>query len=114
MVSIGGKQDQKKQEVKKSGFNSTAAAITGAIVGAGVVIAGTVVLENKENRKKIKKAFTNVRNKAIGYMEKIQKEVKDKKDDIKKELADGQKEIKKIVNSAKDAQKATHTKQEEE
>jgi hypothetical protein len=112
-MATNGKQHQAKQDVKKRGINSTVAAVTGAIVGAGIAIAGTMALENKENRKKIKKAFTDVKDQAAGYMEKIQKEVKDRKDDIEKKLADGQKEVKKIVNSAKDTQRVTHTKREE-
>lgn len=71
--------NQKKQEVERSGFNPVAAAVTGAIVGAGIAIAGTVALENKKNRKEIKQVFTNIKDQAMGYMEKIQKEIKGKK-----------------------------------
>lgn len=60
---------------KRSKF-SVVAGITGAIVGAGAAVAGAVALKDKKNRDKVKKAFTNVKNQAIGYVKKMQKEVK--------------------------------------
>lgn len=97
-----GKQHQAKQGIKKSGINPTAAAITGAIVGAGIAIAGTMALENKENRKKIKKAFNSAKDQAAEYVEKIKEEVRDRKDDIEKKFTNGQKEVKKaIIGSTK-------------
>jgi hypothetical protein len=64
---------------KKKGKFSVVAGITGAIVGAGAAVATAVALKDKKNRDKVKKAFTNVKDKALGYVKKIQKEVKKEK-----------------------------------
>lgn len=67
--------NQKKQDAKKGGLNPIVAAVTGVIVGASIVTA----LRDKKNREKVKQTLTNVRDQAVGYIEKIQKEVKKKK-----------------------------------
>jgi hypothetical protein len=63
-----------KQKIKRD--NPLIAAIAGAIFGAGAAIAGTVALKDKKNRDKAKKVLTNVKNQALGYVKKIQKETK--------------------------------------
>lgn len=68
-------RNQKKQEKRKTGFNPVVAVVAGAIVGAGVAVAGAAVLD-KNNRKKVEKAFTNVKNQAVGYIEEMKKEAK--------------------------------------
>lgn len=95
--------NQEKQNEKKSGFNPVVAAVTGVVVGAGVAVAGIVALKDKKNREKVKQVLTNVKDQAVGYMEKIQKKVKDKKGNVEKKLADGQKEVKKVATSVKEA-----------
>lgn len=73
--------DQRKQEKRKTGFSPVVAAVAGAIVGAGVAVAGAAVLD-KKNRKKVEKAFTNVKNQATGYIKELKKEVKETKKEI--------------------------------
>ncbi len=94
-------QNQKKQDERKSGFNPVAAAITGAVVGAGVAVAGAVALNDKKNREKVKKVLNNVKNQAIGYMEDMQKQVQDKKDEVEGKFTEGKKKVLKIENSVK-------------
>lgn len=86
------KSNQKKQIVKKSGFSPVAAAVTGAIVGAGVAIAGTIALEDKKNRKEIKQVFTNLKDQAVGYLEKMQNKIKSKKAIIERKVLIDKKE----------------------
>lgn len=82
-------QNHKKQNKTKSGFNPVVAAVTGAIVGAGVAIAGAVALKDKKNRKEVEQVFTNLKDQAVGYIEKIQNKVKNKKDNpVEKKLND--------------------------
>ncbi len=71
-------QKQKKQD-KKSGFNSSAAAvITGAVVGAGAAVVG-MALNKKENRDKVKEALTNVKDQAISYKDKVEEKIAENK-----------------------------------
>lgn len=79
-------QNQKKQDMGKSGFNPVVAAVTGAVVGAGVAIAGAVALKDKKNREKVKEVLTEVKDKATGFMEEMQKQAQDKKDEVEKNL----------------------------
>lgn len=110
--------NQKKQDEKKGGINPVTVAITGAVIGAGVAVAGAVILKDKKNREKVKQAFTNVKDQAVGYMEDMQKEVKDKKGEVEEKLAEGKEKVGKITSSVKnslqhavkDAKKAAHTK----
>jgi gas vesicle protein len=71
------KQNQKKNK-------SIIAAIAGAIVGAGAAIAGTAAFKDKKNRDKAKKVLTNIKNQALGYVKKMQKETKSEKINKKK------------------------------
>ncbi len=73
----------KKQDQRTGGLNPVAAAVTGAIIGAGVAVAGAVALSDKNNRKKVKEVLTNVRDQAIGYMEDVQNQAQDKKENKK-------------------------------
>jgi phosphotransferase system glucose/maltose/N-acetylglucosamine-specific IIC component len=69
---------QKKRNQRK-GVNPIFAAVTGAMVGAGAAIAGAVVLKDKKNRDKVKKALTSAKDHAVGYMGKMEKQIKAKK-----------------------------------
>jgi hypothetical protein len=91
----------KKQDKRKSGIDPVAAAVTGAIVGAGVAVAGAVALKDKKNRENVKQVLNNVKDQAVGYMEKMQNDVKSKKGSVENKLDDGQKEVKKVTSSTK-------------
>jgi len=93
--------NKKKPDKRKSGIDTVAAAVTGAIVGAGVAVAGAVALKDKKNREKVKQVLNNVKDQAVGYMEKMQKDVKSKKGGVENKLDDGQKEVKKVTSSTK-------------
>jgi gas vesicle protein len=93
--------NKKKPDKRKSGIDPVAAAVTGAIVGAGVAVAGAVALKDKKNREKVKQVLNNVKDQAVGYMEKMQKDVKSKKSGVENKLDDGQKEVKKVTSSTK-------------
>jgi uncharacterized membrane protein YgaE (UPF0421/DUF939 family) len=94
-------QHQKKQDKGKSSVNSVVAGVTGAVIGAGIAVAGAaVVLNDKKNREKVKKVLTSVKKQAIGYMEGVQKQTQDKKDEVEEKLAEGKEKVKKEVNSA--------------
>lgn len=92
------------------------AAVAGAVVGAGVAVAGTMILEDKKNREKIRKVFNNAKNQAINYVENMQKQVKDKKDEVEEKFTEGNKKVKRITKSVKnslthavkDVKKAAH------
>ncbi|MDP2649518.1 MAG: hypothetical protein Q8P10_01605 [bacterium] len=83
-------KNKKKQDERQKGFNQAAAVVAGAVVGAGVAVAGMVALKDEKNRKKVKEALTNVKDQAIDYMEDMQKQAQDKKDEIDKKLAQGE------------------------
>lgn len=71
-------QKQKKQD-KKSGFNSSAAAvITGAVVGAGAAVVG-MALNTQKNRDKVKDALTNVKEQAISYKDAVEEKLAEDK-----------------------------------
>jgi gas vesicle protein len=67
------------QKKRSKGVNPIFAAVTGAMVGAGAAIAGAVVLKDKKNRDKVKKALTSAKDHAVGYMDKMEKQIKAKK-----------------------------------
>lgn len=91
----------KKQDHEKNGVSPVTAAITGAVVGAGIAVVGTVALSDKNNREKIKKILTNTKDKAVDYVENMQKQAKDKGKTIHKKIAEGVKhEIKGVIDEA--------------
>lgn len=73
-----------------------AAAVTGAVVGVGAVIAGAVVLSEKRNQARIKKAFSKARGFVHKYAAKTQAEVKDAKKTIIKVAKTTKKKVRKI------------------
>ena len=104
----------------KKGNNTVFAAVAGAVVGAGVAVAGAFAMKDKKNQDKVKKVFTDVKNQAVSYMGKIEKEVKKDKSiidtkntavqtdikktvkDLKKDINKGKEKVKKIVKISKD------------
>lgn len=86
-------------------INPVAAAVAGAVVGAGVAVAGAVVLSNKKNREKIGKVLNNAKNKAVDYVEGVQKQVEDKKNEVKEKLTKGKEKAGRIIKSIKKAAK---------
>lgn len=85
------KNSNQKKENKKGSVNAVFAAVTGAIVGASVAVAGAVALKDKKNQNKVKKIFTDVKNKTQDYLKKIETP----------EIIKGKKKIKKIVKYLK-------------
>lgn len=85
----------KKQVEEKGGINTVAAAVAGAVVGAGVVIAGAVALKDEENRKKVKDALTNVKDRVAGYAEDLQKAAADENGEAGEKIAEVKAEVKK-------------------
>lgn len=82
---------------KKGGVNPVFAAVTGAVVGAGAAVAGAFVLKDKKNRDKVKKVLTNVKDQAVGYMEKVGEEAKKDAGIISKKAAATKRKIKKVI-----------------
>lgn len=93
-------QNYKKQDKGNGGVNPVIAAVTGAIVGAGVAaaVAGTVALKDEKNRERVKEILTNAKDKAIGYVEDMQKQAQDKKVEVEGKLAEDKEKVKKLVN----------------
>jgi len=101
------------KQKKRSNF-SVIAGITGAVVGASAAVAGAFALKDKKNRDKVKEVLTNVKDQAIGYAEKMQKEISTgkkkiekninkEKVEVKKDIDKGKAKVKKIVKISKDA-----------
>ena len=89
------------KQKKKGGVNPVFATVTGAVIVAGAAVAGAFALKDKKNRNKVKKVLTNVKDQAVGYMEKIQKEAKKDAGIISKKAAVSKKNIKKTVKDIK-------------
>lgn len=85
-----------KQKNSKKNMNKVAMAITGAVVGAGIAVAGAVALKSEKNRKKLKNAFTKVKDQVIDSVENIQEVADDKKAKLKNKVGDGKEKLKKI------------------
>lgn len=84
------------KQKKKSKF-SIIAGITGAVVGAGAAVAGAFAMKDKKNRDKVKRVWTNVKNQAVGYMGKIEKEAKKDIGIISKKAATTKTKVKKAI-----------------
>ncbi len=70
---------QKGELKNRQIINPMAAAVTGVVIGAGVGVAGTMILKDKKNREKVKHAFTNAKDKTMGYIENLQSSTDGKK-----------------------------------
>lgn len=96
-------QIQKKQTLEKGGINPIAAAVAGMVIGAGAAVAGAVVLSDEKNRKNIKKAMTNVKNKAEDYVENKKMHAQDKRAEVEKKIGESKEKIEKVVTKTKDS-----------
>lgn len=76
-------QTKKKQDATNSGVSPIVAGVAGAVIGAGLGVAGTVLMEDKQKREKVKKAFTTV------------------KGVVEEKLESGKEEVKKVASSYK-------------
>jgi len=85
----------------QGGINPVAAAVAGAVVGAGIGVAGAVIMGNKKNREKIGKVLNNAKNQAINYVEGVQKQAEDKKNEVKEKLTEGREKVGKVTKSVK-------------
>jgi len=83
------------KQKKKGSINPVFAAVTGAVIGAGAAVAGVFVLKDKKNRNKVTKVINDVKNQAVGYVEKIQKEISTNKKKIGKNINKGKAKVKK-------------------
>ena len=84
---------------QKNNIKSVAAGVTGAIIGFGIAAMGAaVVLNDKNNRKKVRDLLTNVKNQTMGYMKDVQEKTDKKEKEIKKELIDNKNGEVKIIN----------------
>ena len=87
----------KKHNKGKGDVSPVFAGVTGAIVGAGVAVAavGAIALKDEKNREKVIEALTNVKNQAVGYMDDMQKQAQEKKDEGEEKLNEGKEKVKK-------------------
>jgi hypothetical protein len=101
---------QKQANHGNSGNNPLTAMLTGLVIGAGIAVVGTVMLRDKKNRQKVKEMLYKVKNQAMGYMERKQKQLQDKKKVLVKKATIGKEKIKKAVNEEKNGRKITQSK----
>ncbi|HBL00178.1 TPA: hypothetical protein DDZ02_00030 [candidate division WWE3 bacterium] len=90
---------RKKQDKERGGVSTVAAAVAGVVVGAGVAVAGAIALSNENNQKKLKGAFTNVKNKVMGLEGEAEvklAEGKDKATKTAKTVTEAKKKVKSI------------------
>jgi 3-hydroxyacyl-CoA dehydrogenase len=81
-----------KQNVKDKNVSSVVAGVTGAAIGFGIAVAGAaVVLNDKDSRKKVKNALTNIKDQAMSYMQDVQKKTDKKEKEIEGKLASSKK-----------------------
>jgi len=90
---------QIKQDEKKGVFSPVGIAVTGAVVGAGIAVAGAFALKNEKNREKVKDAFKSIKKQAAGYMEDMQKQAQDKKDEVSEKLTEGKEKLIKVAKA---------------
>ena len=95
----------KKHNKGKGAVSPVFAGVTGAIVGAGVAVAavGAIALKDEKNREKVIEALTNVKNQAVGYMDDMQKQAQEKKNEVEEKLTEDKEKVKKVTDSAKGA-----------
>jgi len=88
-----------KQTVKKGRTNSAVAGITGAVIGFGIAVAGAaVVLNDKNNRKKVRGVLTNIKGQVMNYMKDVQRKTDKKEKEIEEKLVDSKNETEKLTN----------------
>lgn len=89
-----------KEKEKKDGINHIVAATTVAVIGAGIAVAGAAVLQDEDNRKKVKQVLSNVKNRAINYIADTREEIDDAKVMVEKKVANNAKKAKKVLHTA--------------
>ena len=91
--------NRNKQNGKKGSASSVVAGVTGAAIGFGIAVAGAaVVLNDKDNRKKVKKVLVNIKDQAMGYMQDVQVKTDKKEKKIVKKLANSKNEEVKLTS----------------
>lgn len=91
--------DEDKKEQKN--VNPIGVAVTGAVVGAGIAVAGAVALQNKDNRKKVKQALGDIKDRAVDYMHNMQEKAEDKKEQLTDKFTGVEKKAKSSVKKVK-------------
>ena len=87
---------QKQHKNKKNSMGVLAAGVAGAVALAGVAVAATIALKDDKTRKKVKEAISDIKDQALNYAEKLQKDP---------QVAEGVEKIKKITADSKEVVK---------
>ena len=76
-------QNKNKRDVKKESVSSVITGLTGAAIGFGIAVAGAaVVLNDKNNRKKVRGVLTNIKGQVMDYMKDVQRKTDKKEKEI--------------------------------
>jgi len=95
-------QKIKKEDEKRVGINPLVVAVAGAVVGAGIAVAG-VALSDENNRKKVEESATKAKELTREYVDGIQKQVQEKKNEVEGIFSEDKEKVRKVVNSAKNS-----------
>ena len=85
---------QRQHKNKKNAIGVLAAGVAGAVAIAGVAVAATIALKDEKTRKKVKEVLIDVKDQALDYAEKLQKDP---------QVVEGVQKIKKITTETKKA-----------
>lgn len=96
------KVNQKKD---KDSLDTMVAAVTGAVIGAGLAVAGAVALK-EDNRQKMKDALIDTKDKAVKYVDDLQRQAELGAEALEDKLEDSSEEAKNAVKAAKDSVKS--------
>jgi len=92
-------QNKNKRDVKKESVSSVITGLTGAAIGFGIAVAGAaVVLNDKNNRKKVRGVLTNIKGQVMDYMKDVQRKTDKKEKEIEEKLIDSKNETEKLTN----------------
>jgi len=83
---------------RKDGISPIIAGVAGAVIGAGIV-AGAV-LSDKNNRERVKKTLIDAKDQAVDYVEGMQKQAKDKKEEVETQLTEDIKNTNRKIKKA--------------
>ena len=104
------KNIQKYERNGKQDISPLVAGVTGVVIGAGVIMGGAVALNNKKNREKVKKTFSDVKNQAMSYMEEMHQKSNKKKESVKVKHTSSKKKVKLITKPLKKSLQKTSKK----
>lgn len=90
------------QKNNKGRLGSIVAGVASAVAVAGVAVAATIALKDKKTREKVKKSLEGIKDRAINYVESLEK-----KPETKKIISNTKKSSKKIIKVTKKAKKVT-------